>query len=105
MDGPTRAAIPHDRRLALVADADRGEGAPIDTGLTQRDPDAGTDTLEDLVGVVLDPARTRRDLSMLELVAGDDLPGVIEQEASTAGRPLVDGGNEEGRRATHVCGW
>ena len=42
--------------------------------LTQRDPDAGPHALEDLVGVVLDPAGSRRDLGVLQLVAGDRPP-------------------------------
>ncbi len=71
MDGPTSAPVPYDGGLPLVADADRGERARIDAGLAQRDPHARQDALEDLVGVVLDPARARRDLLVLELMARD----------------------------------
>ena len=66
---------------------------------TQRDPDAGPHALEDLVGVVLDPAGSRRDLGVLQLVAGDRLPGPVEQDAAAARRPLVDGGDERPRFA------
>ena len=69
--GPPR---PDDGGLALVADADGGQRTRVGPRLTQRDPDAGPHALEDLVGVVLDPAGSRRDLGMLQLVAGDRLP-------------------------------
>ena len=96
--GPT---VPDDGRLALVADADRGEGGRIGAAVTQRDPDTGPHALEDLVGVVLDPAGSRRDLGVLQLVAGDRLPGPVEQDAAAARRPLVDGGDERPR----LHGW
>ena len=50
---------PDDGRLALVADPDRGEGGGVRARIAQRDPDAGPHALEDLVGVVLDPAGAR----------------------------------------------
>src|SRR4029079_19235080 len=46
--------IPHDGRLALVADADRGQRAGIGPGLAQGDLHTGPDPFEDLVRVVLD---------------------------------------------------
>ncbi len=100
--GPAR---PDDGRLALVADADGGQRAGVRTRLTQRDPDAGPHALEDLVGVVLDPAGSRRDLGVLQLVAGDRLPGPVEQDAAAARRPLIDGGDERPRlhQVTSSC--
>jgi hypothetical protein len=47
---------------------------------------------------VLDPARARQDLLVLELVARHLGAVVIEQHAARAGRPLVDRGDE----LTHV---
>ncbi len=41
--------IPHDGGLALIADADRGDGTGICPGLAQGDPDARPDPFEDLV--------------------------------------------------------
>jgi hypothetical protein len=88
----------------LIADADGGERAGIDAGLAHRDAHACPDAVEDLVGIVLDPTGPWRDLSMLELVACYDPPVVIEQQASTACRPLVDGGYQGPRCVCHETG-
>ena len=100
--GPPR---PDDGGLALVADADGGQRTRVGPRLTQRDPDAGPHALEDLVGVVLDPAGSRRDLGVFQLVAGDRLPGPVEEDAAAARRPLIDGGDERPRldQATSSC--
>ena len=92
--GPT---VPDDRGLALVADPDRGERTRVRAGLAQGHADAGADALDDLVRVVLDPAGSRGDLGVLQLVAGDDRPGPVEEDAAAARRPLVDGGDERAR--------
>ena len=93
MHGPAGASVPHDGRLALVADPDRHELPRGHPCLAQRDLHAGPDALDDLIGVVLDPARPGRDLGVLQLVAGDDPPVVVEQDAATARGPLVDRGD------------
>src|SRR4029079_7085950 len=80
MHRPTRPSIPDDGRLTLIADADGGERAGIDAGLAHRDAHPPPAALQDLVWIVLDPARPWRDLSMLELVARYDPPVVIEQQ-------------------------
>ena len=97
VDRPPGPARPDDGRLALVADPDRGQRARIGARVTQRDPDAGPHALEDLLGIVLDPAGSRGDLGVLQLVAGDRPPGPVEQDAAAARRPLVDGGDERPR--------
>ena len=100
VDRPPGPSVPDHGRLALVADPDRGQRARVGADVTQRDPDAGPHALEDLVGVVLDPAGSRRDLGVLQLVAGDRLPAPVEQDAAAARRPLVDGGDERPRLAS-----
>ena len=49
--------------------------------------------LQDLVGVVLDPPRARRDLAVLLLGDRDDAPGPVEQQAAAARRALVERGD------------
>ena len=93
MDRPAGLPIPHDGRLALVADPHRDEVPRRHARLAQRDLHAGPDALDDLIGVVLHPAGPRRELGVLELVAGDDPAVVVEQDAAAARGPLVDGGD------------
>ncbi len=95
--GTAGAAVPHDGRLTLVADPDRRQRARVRAGLAHRDAHAGAHALDDLVGVVLDPAGTGRDLRVLQLVTRDDRPGMVEEDAAAARRPLVDGGDERPR--------
>ena len=94
VDRAPAATIPDDGRLALIADPHRHEVLRRDPGLADGDLHAGPDALDDLVRVVLHPARSWRDLGVLELVAGDRLPVVIEQDAAAARGSLVDGGDE-----------
>jgi hypothetical protein len=47
--------------------------------------------LPDLTGIVLDPARTRKDLWKLPLADGDDRGIVIEDDGARARRALIEG--------------
>ena len=49
--------------------------------------------LQDLVGVVLDPSRARRDLAVLPLRGRDDAAGPVEQQAAAARGALVERGD------------
>src|SRR4029079_8355390 len=83
---------PDHRGLALVADPDRGQRTAVRVDRAQGDPDARPHALEDLVGVVLDPAGTRRDLGVSQLMAGGPPPRPAQKEAAAARRAPVDGG-------------
>ncbi len=96
--------LPDDGGFPLIADPDRRQRPRPHPGLAQRDADAGTDALDDLVGVVLDPAGARRDLPMLELVARDHATAAIEEDAATRGRALVDRGDEAAIRVSAHAG-
>ncbi len=67
-----RAAIPEQRRLALIRDADRGEVAGVQTLARERAADHVLRVAPDLERVVLDPAGLRVDLRVLLLRARDD---------------------------------
>ena len=82
-------------RWSLIPTAASARASAPD--VTQRDPDAGPHALEDLLGIVLDPAGSRGDLGVLQLVAGDRPTRPVEQDAAAARRPLVDGGDERPR--------
>src|SRR5438105_6455887 len=90
VDRPAGATVPHDGGLALVGDAHRGDLVAPQSARVERGADDRLRALPDLYGVVLDPSRTRIDLGVLLLGAGDDLAGVIEDHASSAGGALVD---------------
>ena len=87
-------ALPQNRRLALVGDADRGDGR----GRCRDRLAAGGDhCLPDFLGIVLDPAGLRIDLA--QLTAGDvvDRARRIEQDRAGAGGALVDRENQVSR--------
>ena len=63
--------VPDDRRLALVRDAQRDDVLRPHPGAAQRGGDDAGDVAPDLLGVVLDPARTRVVLAVLALGDGD----------------------------------
>ena len=101
---PVRS-IPHDGRLALIADPDGRQRRRVRPGIAQGNADAGPDAFDDLVGIVLHPSRAGRDLAVLQLVAGDDPPAAIEQDAATARCSLIDRGDEAmGRVLRHADG-
>ena len=60
-------AVPDQRGLALIGDADRGDVARVEPGLVQRLARGGELAFPDLDRVVLDPARLRIDLPELAL--------------------------------------
>ena len=95
----TRLAVPDDRGLALVGDAQRRDVGGFQTDVVQRRGHHGLGVTPDLGRVVLDPAGARQDLLVLELVAPDLQTVVVEDHAAGAGGALVDRGDEVGHDA------
>ena len=92
--GPAGVPVPDDRGLALVGDAQRGQVAAREPLVVQGGLDHRGGALPDLDRVVLDPARLRQDLLVLELVLGDLVAAVVEEHEAGAGGALVDGTDE-----------
>ena len=82
-------AVPHQRGLALIGDPQAGDvvgrGVRCLQGLVEHFLGAGPD----LLGIVLDPARLRKDLLVLLLGDGDDPAFVIEDHRPGARRALI----------------
>jgi hypothetical protein len=95
---PARLAVPGDRRLALVGDADAGEVLPAHTGVGERGVRDATRDVPDLLSVVLDSAGAREVLPELGVRAPARASLGIEHEARRAGRALVDP-DDHGRAA------
>src|ERR1700730_5436118 len=90
MDRLARLAIPDDRGLALVGDADRREvgGRCIRGG--EGAVDALARALPDLARIVLDPAGPRIDLLVLTLIDRGDPPVAVNEDEATTRGSLVD---------------
>ncbi len=102
---PAGARVPHDRGLALVGDAERGQVRGAEAGVGQGRRDDGGRALPDLHRVVLDPARARQDLGVFELAAGDLAAIMIENHETGACGALVDRPDEIAHRRPSVpCG-
>ena len=91
VDGLAGLAIPHDRRLPLVGDADGRDVARPELRAAERLGRHGDLRRPDLAGVVLNPARPGEDLLELLLADGEDGAVVIEDDGTRAGRALVEG--------------
>ncbi len=94
VEGASGAPVPDDGRLSLVGHSDGGEVTHRDARARGRGADDGPGSVPDLQRVVLDPAGPGEDLLVLELVAGDHAPVVVEDHEPGARRPLVDRSNE-----------
>ena len=89
--GPAVLAVPHDRGLALVGDADRRHVPRPQRGLPEGF-DRGRDLARpDLLGIVLHPAGVREDLAELALRRRDRLAVAVEDDGARAGGSLVEG--------------
>ena len=84
-------AVPQQRGLALVGDADRGHLRGLDAALRQRLARAGELAVPDVERVVLDPARLGEVLGEFTLAAGHRQASAVEQDGARAGRALVEG--------------
>jgi hypothetical protein len=83
-------AIPYDRGLALIGDADRGHVAGSRAGLGQSLKCNRDLRGRDLLGIVLDPTRSGKYLFELALGNGANISLVIEQESAGTGSALVE---------------
>jgi len=72
------SALPHDRRLALIGDADRGDRLRSD--ILERGAPRREYRLPDLLRIVLDFARSRIDLGERDLRRGARPSFVIEDK-------------------------
>ena len=92
--GFARGAVPQERGLALVGDAERAELVGAQSGLGERSGDHGLHLGPDLGGVVLHPPRLGEDLTVLTLVDCDDRAVLVEDDAAAGGGALVDSCDE-----------
>ena len=96
-------AVPDDRRLALVGDADRGDVPRPDLRAAERfDADADL-RRPDFLRVVLDPAGLRKDLCELLLRDRADGAVVIEDDGARTGRALIEREDVRHGRVTIQC--
>ena len=92
--GPAGPPVPHHRGLALVGDAAGREVGRRQALLAHGGAHDRDGALPDLHRVVLDPARLREDLLVLELVLALLVACVVEDHEAGAGRSLVDSSDE-----------
>ena len=79
--GTARRALPHDRRFALVGNADGGDVCGLGVGGSNRVPDDLFGAAEDLDRIVFDVAGLREDLAVF-LLRARDRAGAVEQHAA-----------------------
>ncbi len=91
VDRPAGRALPDDRGLALVGDADGGHILGREPGLGHGVAHRRDDARPDLLRIVLDPAGLRIDLPQLLLGARDRRERAIEHDGARRGRALIDG--------------
>ena len=89
-DGPSGGALPDDRRLALVGDADRRDLVAGGVGPRERLADHEPGVLPDLGGVVLDPAGAGEQLRVLALAGRGDASLRGDEHGTGARGALVD---------------
>src|SRR4051794_25200247 len=94
-----RAPVPGNDGLALIGDADRGDGVPADFGdhVVQRCLDDGPD----LLGVMLDPAWLRIQLRELTVRRGRLMSVDEDRSAANARGAGVDRDHTAPRRIVH----
>ena len=90
VDRSAGLAIPDDRRLALVGDADGRDISWTQVGASERLGGDGDLCGPDLIGIVLDPARTRKDLREFPLAGGHDIRVLIEDDGARARGALIE---------------
>src|SRR6478609_3567580 len=94
MDRLTGFAIPHERRLPLIRDSDRRDVCCFQPCLRQRLAGGSQLRLPDLIRIVLDPTRLRKDLSKLLLRDRTNRPVVIENDRARTRSALIEGEND-----------
>src|SRR5690606_19574332 len=91
VDRTAGLAVPDERGLALVRDADAGELARLDPRRQQRMANRLERGVPEVLGLVLDPARVREMLLELLLADADRAEALVEDDGAGAGGALVDG--------------
>src|SRR5690606_26293432 len=91
VDGFARSAIPDERRLTLIGDADARYVVYRHARPRNRLRRYGGLRRPDLARIMFHPAGPREDLLKLELRHGKDLPGMIEEDGARARGALVKG--------------
>ncbi len=86
-------AVPHDGRLALVRDPDRGDLGPGYAGLRERRPGRPLDGRPDLLRIVLDPAGLRIVLRELGVAPREHAAVEIDDERGRSGGALIESKN------------
>src|ERR1700722_17041904 len=90
MDGAPARALPYQRGLALVGDADSSEIASRYAGPGKRKSTGLENGPPEIFGIVLDPTGTRKVLRKLLLSDADDVEPGIEHDRARGRRALVD---------------
>ena len=90
VDRTPRRALPDDRRLALIRDAETGELARRDAGVADRLARDLELRVPDVGRVVFDPAGLREVLRELALRRAADARPLVEDERPRTGRALVE---------------
>jgi hypothetical protein len=90
-DGSAGPAIPHDRGLALIGDADGREVSGTQPRLCERREDRGGLRFPDFLGIMLHPPGPRIMLPDLPLRRRNGRAGLVEHDRPRAGRALVYG--------------
>jgi len=90
MDRFSVRAIPNEGGLALVRNPDRTDSSWIGTAAAQHIRDGPHHGRPQLLGVVLDPTRTRKVLRELAVGATERLACRIHEQTGRAGRSLID---------------
>src|SRR5690606_22283878 len=91
MDRAAGLAVPDERGLARVGDADAGELARVDPRRQQGVANGLERGAPEVLRLVLDPARIREMLLELLLADADRTKAVVEHDGAGAGGALVDG--------------
>src|SRR3546814_8918526 len=89
VDGPAGLAVPDDRGLALVRDADGCDRLGADTGLGQSINHCASLCVPDFRRIVFDPARLWIVLCELALREAYDVALAIEHDAAGTGSALA----------------
>ena len=80
MDRTARRTLPHDGRLALVRNADRGDLARVEARTREGFAPDRDGRREDLLGIVLDVSRRGIELPYLAVGASPDGAGLVEND-------------------------
>src|SRR5205823_4122295 len=90
VDGAKRFALPEQRGLALVRDADRGQITRADATLFERLGARVEERDPPVARVVLHPSGPRERLRELTVALGTYVAGLVDQQRRHAGRARVD---------------